>query len=196
MLSKIKTLFLNCLCISLAVFAVYSCGSKTVKSLSNRKSSNSSKHFTSDSILVLGCNDGDTCNIVVNDEDVIRVRLSGVDTPESGNPFSEAARRFTNDLIKGKSKSEKLKLKCVGSGGFDRTACFIEVDGQDLGELLVKNGLAWDSPKYSKRKYAKLQIEAMKNQIGVWSLQLDRLRSPYCQRHANAACESDPLTMP
>lgn len=44
---------------------------------------------------VVGVIDGDTVDILIPPARRVRVRLDGVDTPESGEPFSQQARTFT-----------------------------------------------------------------------------------------------------
>ena len=38
---------------------------------------------------------------------------------------------------------------------------------------MVRNGYAFDYPKYSKNKYAKYQEYAKKNQLGIWKMKFD-----------------------
>jgi endonuclease YncB( thermonuclease family) len=42
------------------------------------------------------------------------------------------------------------------------------VDGTDLGEWLVRKGLALNWPDYSKGKYGAVQREAEKAGLGIW----------------------------
>ena len=35
---------------------------------------------------------------------------------------------------------------------------------------MVKNGYAFDYPKYSKKKFAKEQVYAKENKLGLWSM--------------------------
>jgi endonuclease YncB( thermonuclease family) len=43
------------------------------------------------------------------------------------------------------------------------------VEGLDLGEWLVRNGLALDWPQYSRRKYETAQREAERAGRGMWA---------------------------
>jgi endonuclease YncB( thermonuclease family) len=43
------------------------------------------------------------------------------------------------------------------------------VAGVDLGDWLVRGGLALDWPKYSKGKYETAQHEAEKGERGIWA---------------------------
>jgi endonuclease YncB( thermonuclease family) len=50
-----------------------------------------------------------------------------------------------------------------------RTVATCSVGGADLGDWLVRNGLALDWPQYSKRKYDGAQLEAEHAGRGMWA---------------------------
>jgi len=52
---------------------------------------------------------------------------------------------------------------------YGRTVATCAVGGVDLGEWLVRNGLALDWPQYSKRKYDAAQRDAEHAGRGMWS---------------------------
>ena len=49
--------------------------------------------------------------------------------------------------------------------------CFI--NNESVSAYMVRNGLAFDYPKYSKKKYSKDQIYAKNNKLGLWSMEFD-----------------------
>jgi endonuclease YncB( thermonuclease family) len=51
---------------------------------------------------------------------------------------------------------------------YGRTVATCSVHGADLGEWLVRNGLALDWPQYSKGKYDAAQREAERTGKGIW----------------------------
>ncbi len=51
---------------------------------------------------------------------------------------------------------------------YRRTVAVCSIDGVDLGEWLVRNGLALDWPTYSKGKYDKVQRDAEHAGRGMW----------------------------
>jgi len=91
--------------------------------------------------------DGDT--VVVSG---VRVRLKGVDASELGTLRGEAARREMERIV-GKS----LACDLTGEKTWRREVgfCFND-EGQDIGEEIVKSGLALSCPRYS-RKYLKFE---------------------------------------
>ncbi|WP_312009801.1 thermonuclease family protein [Bradyrhizobium australafricanum] len=51
---------------------------------------------------------------------------------------------------------------------YGRTVAICSVAGGDLGEWLVRNGLALDWPHYSKGRYHESQREAERAGLGLW----------------------------
>ena len=116
---------------------------------------------------VIFIKDGDTYTISCN-EDVKTIRLEHIDCPEKKQPFGNKAKEFAYNLCLGKPVIIKTK------GKTDRNNRLLgEVilkDGTNINQELVKNGLAWHFKKYSDdSEYARLEIEARRNQIGIWS---------------------------
>lgn len=57
----------------------------------------------------------------------------------------------------------------VAEDQYGRTVATCSVGGADIGEWLVRNGLALDWPQYSKGKYASAQREADRSGRGMWA---------------------------
>jgi endonuclease YncB( thermonuclease family) len=70
--------------------------------------------------------------------------------------------KYSNNLCK--SLRSNPKLERLRPHSRDRS-----VGGADLGEWLVRNGLALDWPQYSKGKYASAQREADRSGRGMWA---------------------------
>ena len=111
--------------------------------------------------------DGDT--IIVNER--IKVRLIGIDTPETDAPFYKEAKDF---LIKSAAKKKVLlgydKRK---KDRYGRTLAYVYLpDGTLLNEELIKKGLAEvfykEDFKY-KKEFISLEDEAKKAKTGIWS---------------------------
>ncbi len=116
---------------------------------------------------VIGITDGDTIK-VLQDGDVIRIRLHGIDCPESGQPFGTRARQFTGDLAFGKQVSVVVR----DIDRYGRTVAEIVLpDRRSLNRELVKAGLAWWYSRYARddRELERLQAEAQKARRGLWA---------------------------
>ena len=105
--------------------------------------------------------DGDTLGIHGT-----RIRLWGIDAPESSQLCRgddslqyRCGARATNDLdafIAGRP----VNCLPISLDRYGRTVATCLVGGADLGDWLVRNGLALDWPQYSKRKYDDAQRDA------------------------------------
>jgi endonuclease YncB( thermonuclease family) len=114
--------------------------------------------------------DGDTLEIRGT-----RIRLWGIDAPESeqlcrGNDGLQyrCGAKSANGLdayIAGRS----VECTPAGSDRHGQTASRCKVNGADLGDWLVRSGLALDWPIYSKGEYRQAQREAEKEGRGVWA---------------------------
>lgn len=140
--------------------------------------------------VVQSCHDGDTCRVVV-DGQVLKIRFSGIDTPELHQKYGPEAKQFTETLVKGKA----VDLKCEGRS-YDRLTCDLYIHLVHVNAELVRNGWAYDSTKYSKGKYKDMVAEAQKLKLGMWKHGSPPM-SPYCFRHKTAkACKRNIAYMP
>jgi endonuclease YncB( thermonuclease family) len=114
--------------------------------------------------------DGDTLEIHGS-----RIRLWGIDAPESSQLCRgddslqyRCGAKAANDLnafIAGRP------VNCLPNSldRYGRTVATCSVGGADLGDWLVRNGLALDWPQYSKRKYESAQGDAEQAWRGMWA---------------------------
>ncbi|MHC4159093.1 MAG: thermonuclease family protein [Planctomycetota bacterium] len=94
--------------------------------------------------------DGDTFRVNIEDYpkiigDDMPTRISGIDCPETRDEnkemrkLAERAKKFTEDRLK---KAKVIKLKNMKRGRYFWIVADVEVDGKDLGKMLIKEGLA------------------------------------------------------
>ncbi len=98
-------------------------------------------------IIIQDCYDGDTCTSSEGE----KIRLACIDTPEIRGKRSKpkeaiAAKEFLNEKIKGK----KVSIRRVTEDKYGRTVGELSFNGENLQELLVKEGYAEIYKKYSK----------------------------------------------
>ncbi|MGY3531457.1 thermonuclease family protein [Bradyrhizobium sp. USDA 4452] len=114
--------------------------------------------------------DGDTLEIHGT-----RVRLWGIDAPESAQLCRgddslqyRCGAKAANDLD---AFIARRPVNCapVSRDRYGRTVATCTVGGVDLGEWLVRSGLALDWPQYSKRRYDTAQHEAERAGRGLWA---------------------------
>ncbi|MFB3905958.1 MAG: thermonuclease family protein [Acidobacteriota bacterium] len=110
--------------------------------------------------------DGDTISVMWEDR-AFKIRLEGVDCPESGQDFSNRAKQFTSQLVFGKI----VKVKVLDLDVHRRMIARIYAGDKDVGLELVKAGLAWHLRKYSNDPVlAREEARARAARRGLWSV--------------------------
>ena len=88
---------------------------------------------------MVGVSDGDTIT-VLRDRTQVRIRLYGVDCPETGQDFGSRAKQFTSELAFGKI----VKVVPRATDRYGRIVADVVLpDGRVLNDELIKAGLAW-----------------------------------------------------
>ena len=115
--------------------------------------------------LVVGVTDGDTIS-VMRDGETVRIRLEGIDTPESGQAFGSQARVFTSSRVLNK----RVTVHVRDVDRYGRLVSRVQVDGTDVSVALVTQGLAWHYTQYSDDPVlSRAEVQARTAEIGVWS---------------------------
>ena len=123
--------------------------------------------------------DGDT--IKINNK---KIRFSGIDAPESFFFGKKQSCVLNNvEILCGKLSKDKLIEKignqivnCKIEKNKDQYSrligeCFLK--NESLSVFMVKNGYAFDYPKYSNGKFKKYQVFAKKFSLGLWQMQFE-----------------------
>jgi len=114
--------------------------------------------------------DGDTLEIHGT-----RIRLWGIDAAESSQLCRDedslqyrCGAKAANDL---NAFIARRPVSClpISLDRYGRTVATCTVGGADLGDWIVRNGLALDWPEYSKRKYDAAQRDAEQAGRGIWT---------------------------
>lgn len=121
--------------------------------------------------------DGDT--IILNGT---KIRFSGIDAPESYYKGKEQLCLKKKIIIRCGKLSKDFLIKTIGKNTvtcirekkpdkYKRVLAECFVKGESLSKILVKNGFAFDYPKYSKKKYAKFEKYAKTKKLGLWDME-------------------------
>ena len=132
--------------------------------------------------------DGDTFDLDIPDgrDPYTRIRLLGIDTPETGGKesgpmfFGPEAAEFTKKLALGKSVTVYLDSPNPTRGKYGRLLAYIKLsDGGFLNEVLLTEGYAYADSRFSHsfyNKYRQLQSRARSSKKGLWqNVALDQL---------------------
>ena len=124
---------------------------------------------------VLWAYDGDSLRLADHRE----VRLIGINAPELGHdgkpdqPLAETARNRADRLVRGQTVTLRYDSERVDRYG--RTLAYVFLsDGQDVQEILLREGLAWFvaiAPNIANRdRYRTAEAQARNARRGIWSL--------------------------
>ena len=125
--------------------------------------------------------DGDTVTAVTNEGTKLKVRLYGIDAPETakvnrrtgavskpGQPFGEEAYRVLEHKVLGK----RVKVVIMDVDRYSRLVGIIHLDNRDINREMVSEGYAWAYREYLHGPYASEYInaenEARAKKLGLW----------------------------
>ena len=128
---------------------------------------------------VVSIADGDTFALLVDDVQY-RVRLSGIDAPERGQPYANAARNALSDLIFRKQvRVESRKTdrygRIIGRVWVQPRDCSRCGKTLDVSLALLTTGMAWwyryyadEQPEEERGQYEFAEFEARAKGAGLW----------------------------
>ncbi|WP_251962968.1 thermonuclease family protein [Salinibacter ruber] len=119
------------------------------------------------SARVVEVTDADTYDVRRSGGGQVTIRLQGVDAPESSQPYGRAATRAARRYVGG----ENVRVSVEEIGRYGRAVARLEVEGGDLGAMLIQDGLAWHYKQYAPNDtgYARLERQARNANRGLWS---------------------------
>ena len=112
--------------------------------------------------------DGDTLH-VQQGKKIVKVRLYGVDCPESRQKYGKEATDFAMQMVLGK----KVRVETMHTDQYGRTVGLVSIGRKMLNRELVRAGYAWVYPAYCKKQplcteFRKLEEKAKKKKAGLW----------------------------
>ena len=132
--------------------------------------------FTAKVINVI---DGDTIDVLNDNNQKLRIRLLGIDTPEPKQHFGSESSFYLNKILNGSSVviiSSPEKNKPYTLGYYKRIIGKVVMNGRDINLEMIKKGMAWHFKKYKKSQpiedrysYNDAENEAREKNIGLWS---------------------------
>lgn len=116
---------------------------------------------------VVAITDGDTIKVLTSKKELIKIRLSEIDTPERKQPWGSRAKQALSDLAFDKA----VTVIPVVKDRYGRLVAHIQVDGISVSHELVRNGNAWVYRRYMKdESLLDLEANAKKMKLGLWGL--------------------------
>lgn len=121
--------------------------------------------------LVTAVADGDTITVLNQAKQQVKIRLYGIDSPESGQAFGARAKQATADAVFGKH----VAVQPIDVDRYGRTVAVVLMPGgRSLSEHLVREGMAWVYSRYCKEEnicgpLRRLEKTAREEQRGLWA---------------------------
>jgi micrococcal nuclease len=147
---------------------------------SKQKNSYDAGKYHAKSCTVINVVDGDTIDIDIpdNQNNCTRIRLWGIDTPETKNPkvgvmyFGPEAAEFTTKLALRKQVMIYLDTERQTRDKYDRLLGYVRLpDGRFLNEVLLTEGFAYADSRFRHsfyNKYKQLESAARSQKKGLW----------------------------
>ena len=122
--------------------------------------------------MVVGISDGDTLTVLDHNRQQHRIRLKGIDAPESHQPFGQRSKTSLAAWVFNK----EVIAECGKLDKYRRAICKIIVDGWDVNLEQVKAGMAWWYRDYAKEQspqdqedYEIAEFNAKIRRLGLWA---------------------------
>jgi endonuclease YncB( thermonuclease family) len=116
--------------------------------------------------------DGETLTLLTEGNKQIKVRLAGIDAPESRQAFGRKAKQNLSDLIFGKT----VRVAGSKTDRYGRLITKILLEDEDINLRQVTDGFAWHFKRYEREQtvkdrkaYATAEREAREAGLGLWS---------------------------
>jgi endonuclease YncB( thermonuclease family) len=124
--------------------------------------------------IVKAVYDGDTVLLATREDSRLKVRLYGVDAPETrkpdmpGQPFGDIAKRTLMYKIMGR----RVAAEIIEIDQYKRAVAVVRYAGRDINRELVSEGLAWAYRQYLQGAYASEytgeESRARSHHFGLW----------------------------
>ncbi len=115
--------------------------------------------------------DGDTLTVVDQRGREYRVRLTGIDAPEIGQPFSQISRSHLARL----AGNQPVRITWEKTDRYNRLLGFVSRDGVNFNLAQLEAGLAWfyrayemDLPRTERSRFDQAEQEARTARRGLW----------------------------
>ena len=120
---------------------------------------------------IVGVTDGDTVTLLDAQDAQHKIRLAGIDAPESRMPYGQQAKAHLAALVFGQDVVAIARKK----DRYGRTIATLMLGQKDVNLSMVEVGLAWHYKHYAKeqpaaeaRAYAQAEVQAKDCGLGLW----------------------------
>ncbi len=132
--------------------------------------------------IVTSVTDGDTVQVKDADGTRVKIRLYGIDAPETekknrktgriskrGQPWGREAWK----ALEKKVLRKKVKVDVMDRDRYKRLVCIIWLDGRNINREMVSEGHAWAYKQYLKKspyasEFIREEGQAREKKLGIW----------------------------
>lgn len=115
--------------------------------------------------------DGDTVTLEGTDNTRIKIRLAGIDAPESRMPYGHTAQAYLAGLV----LNNEVVAVTQKQDRYGRTVATLLLGTQDINLTMVQVGMAWhykryahEQPRNQAANYAQSELVARTEGLGLW----------------------------
>jgi endonuclease YncB( thermonuclease family) len=121
---------------------------------------------------VVGVSDGDTITVLDGSKRQHKVRLEGIDAPESAQAFGQKSKQSLSDLVFGRI----VTVTSSKTDRYGRTLGKVHLEGKNINYVQVMYGMAWCYRDYAKdlsrddaAAYEQAEGAAKADKRGLWA---------------------------
>ncbi|MGI9245660.1 MAG: thermonuclease family protein [Steroidobacteraceae bacterium] len=124
---------------------------------------------------VVGVVDGDTVDVRLA-SGMIRIRLHGIDAPESSQPFGQSSKAALAALV----LLRDVEVEPFEQDRYDRLVARLLLGELDVNAEMVRTGNAWTYRRYADDPaYCTYEDAARQARIGLWRLPAEQRAAPW-----------------
>ena len=131
--------------------------------------------------MVIKVSDGDTLQVKTSEATKLKIRLYGIDAPEteknnhktghiskSGQPYGEEAYKALESKVLGK----KVRVVIIDIDRYKRMVGIVYLESRNINIEMIREGWSWAYREYLDRPYASQYLDAEKEarnkRLGLW----------------------------
>jgi endonuclease YncB( thermonuclease family) len=108
--------------------------------------------------------DGNTLEIVGEDNETKKIILAGIDSPELTQEFGEKAKKFLEKI----TREKDVVIQITGKDRHGNALAIVTIDEKDARIELLKEGLAWTAERNPVPDLENVRIKAQEKGKGLW----------------------------
>ena len=121
---------------------------------------------------VVGVTDGDTVTVLDAQKKQHRIRLVGIDAPESKQAFGQKSKDLLAQWVYG----QEVRIEHTKTDRYKRILGKVWIEDRDINLAMVESGMAWYYKQFSRdlspsdrALYEKAETSARQQRLGLWA---------------------------